>query len=263
MRKLRYRAEVTAKAQPGLRLGICVWALAAAFILGSSQAHASAAVGAAGQSLYGVNQEYQLRSLELSVGRHPEIHKRVAVRATGFAEPPLKLWVYADPGGERCPDSPSAHRPRARTVFSSVSVEGEFRVKGRLRMKDLGRHSFCGYLGADDGSEATEYTTSYTTSFEARKVRRPLLQAPRARRTVAGALRRHDFADRVVDSLKRRCGRRSRAMFSCRFSSRFPGYRLTGGGHVLLDRHLSYRFHVRVGELRFALTEDNEGRFPG
>ncbi len=122
-------------------------------------------------------------------------------------------------------------------------------------MKSHGRHSFCGYLSAGDGSQDT-------TSFTARKVRRPLLPAPRARRTVADALRKHDFADRVVENLNRDCNRRNRATFSCSFSSSFPGYSLTGHGQVRMDRHLSYRFRVEVGDLRVVLTDENEGRFP-
>jgi hypothetical protein len=224
-------------------------------LLPAGQAQPSTALGAGEEGRGAAGGEYDLRSLELSVSRHPEIHRRVAVRATGLADPPLRLWVFVDPRGEPCPATPSAQAPGARTIFSAASVEGDFLLKERFRVKRLGRHSFCGYLGANDGSEVSEYETTFATSFLTRKVRRRLLPATRARRTVARALLSHGFAERVVDNLERRCRRLNRAKFSCRLSSRFPGYRLVGRGHVELNGHLSYRCRVRVGQRQFTLTE--------
>jgi hypothetical protein len=253
---LRYRQGVGVSARPGLYVGICLLVLAGVCAL-AGQAQTSAAAAAGGQGGPAPGGPYDLRALELSISRHPEIHRRVEVRARGLADPPLRLWAYVDPRGEPCPASPSAQAPRARTIFSAAAAEGDFLLKERLRVKTLGLHSFCGYLGANDGSEVSEDETTFTTSFVTRKVRRRLLQAPRARRTVARALLGHGFAERVVDTLERRCRRLNRAKFSCRFSSRFPGYRLVGGGHVELNGHLSYRLRVRVGQRHFTLTEDN------
>src|SRR5665809_726 len=72
-------------------------------------------------------------------------------------------------------------------------------------------------------------------------VLRPRLKAGRVKRTVATALRRHKFANRVVENLEQRCTRRGRFRFSCRFSSAFPGYRLNGRGPIELRRgRISY-----------------------
>ena len=96
------------------------------------------------------------------------------------------------------------------------------------------------------------------------KVLRPALEAGRAERTVATALRRHKFAERVIENLERSCTRRGRYKFACRFSSAFPGYRLKGHGPVELRRgRISYRFVVRAQGERVVLTDENEGRFPG
>ncbi len=95
------------------------------------------------------------------------------------------------------------------------------------------------------------------------KVLSPRLQAGRARRTVAAALRRHDFADQVVANLEERCRRRSRSRFKCRFSSAFPGYSLSGRGSVELRKRISYRFRVRAQGRTLILTDENEGNFPG
>ena len=54
------------------------------------------------------------------------------------------------------------------------------------------------------------------------------------------------------------CRRRSRSAFGCRFSARFPGYRLKGRGQVKLGVDLSYRFRVTAQGVRFTLTDDNE-----
>ncbi|HET6829885.1 MAG TPA: hypothetical protein VFH44_00915, partial [Solirubrobacterales bacterium] len=95
-------------------------------------------------------------------------------------------------------------------------------------------------------------------SFRAQRA--PRLAAGRAERTIARALRRHGFARRVVRSLRVDCNRRGRAAFGCRFSSRFPGYRLRGRGEVKLRAHISYRFRVRAQGVRLTLTDGNETR---
>jgi hypothetical protein len=92
------------------------------------------------------------------------------------------------------------------------------------------------------------------------KVLRPALRENRARRTVAIALRRHDFAKRVIRELEETCNRRGRFRFFCRFSSTFPGYRLSGSGTVLSKQRLSYRFRVRAQGRSFVLKDENEGR---
>ncbi len=96
------------------------------------------------------------------------------------------------------------------------------------------------------------------------KVLRPPLEAGRAGRTVATALRRHKFAKPVIGNLEQSCARRGRYTFSCRFSSAFPGYSLKGHGPVELRRgRISYRFVVRAQGEKVVLTDENEGTFPG
>jgi hypothetical protein len=93
------------------------------------------------------------------------------------------------------------------------------------------------------------------------KVLRKLrLQAPVARRTVTTALKRHDFARRVVKSVDIGCSRRSQVVFACRFSTRFSGYRLKGKGKITLRKNLSYRFRVVAQGVHFTLTDENEQR---
>ena len=95
------------------------------------------------------------------------------------------------------------------------------------------------------------------------KVLRPALQGARAKRTVAVALRRHDFAKRVIQHLEVTCDRAGRFKFTCRFSSAFPGYGLTGSGVVERRTRLSYRFRARAQGRRMTLTDENEGRIRG
>jgi hypothetical protein len=141
-------------------------------------------------------------------------------------------------------------------VIAGLHVEGTFSEQRRMKMKRPGRHVFCGYLSSDQD-------TPTGISAISLKVRRPLLKASRARDTVALALRRHGFADRVVASLRKTCERRSRAEFECRCESTFPGYRLSGSGTVALSKRLSYRFRVVAQGQAFTLTDENEGRLPG
>jgi hypothetical protein len=204
----------------------------------------------------GISDEYEERSLRLVVSREPEAYKRASVRAEGFADSPLELWVYEDPRGRPCAATAAARQGGARALVTGLDVEGAFSEQQRVKLTEPGRHTFCSYLGPDQGS-------ALNTSFESRKVRRPLLRAARARHTVGASFRRHDFSDRVIKNLNHRCRRRNRSRFSCRFSSRFPGYKLSGHGSVVLKKHLSYRFRARVGKLSFTLTDENEGRFPG
>ena len=96
------------------------------------------------------------------------------------------------------------------------------------------------------------------------RILKPPLDAGRAERTVARALRRHKFANRVVANREQTCTRRGRFRFSCRFSSAFPGYELNGRGPVeLRSGRISYRFRVRAQGRTMILTDENEGRFPG
>ena len=95
------------------------------------------------------------------------------------------------------------------------------------------------------------------------RVLRPALQEARAKRTVAVALRRHDFAKRVIQHLEETCDRAGRFKFTCRFSSTFPGYSLTGRGVVERRKRLSYRFRARAQGRRMTLTDENEGRIRG
>ncbi len=199
-------------------------------------------------------------SLSLLVSRHPEAYKRATVGARGFADSRLKLWVYEDPRGKTCSVTAAGRKPRTRTLITGLPVDGAFRERRRLTMKRPGRHAFCAYLGPNDG-------TAQNTSFTSRTVRPPLLRAERANRTVAVALRRHRFANRVVEHLEQSCRRRSRSEFKCRFSSAFPGYSLSGHGSVELKKRVSYRFDVwvrtSVRGQSFVLTDGNEGSFPG
>ena len=96
------------------------------------------------------------------------------------------------------------------------------------------------------------------------KILKPPLKAGRAEGTVATALRRHKFANRVVANLEQSCSRVGRFKFSCRFSSGFPGYSLNGRGPVELQNgRISYRFRVRAQGRTLILTDENEGSFPG
>jgi hypothetical protein len=196
------------------------------------------------------------QSLELFVSRSPEAYQRASIRAEGFAESPLELWVYEDLLGGACSATPAGRTSRTRLVFGGLNVSGAFAAARQLRMKKPGRHTYCAYLGPDQN-------TALNVLGTARQIRRPLLRAGRARRTVATALRRHKFADRVVASLQQGCDRRTRSKFQCRFSSAFPGYRLQGSGPVGLKKRLSYRFEVSAQGRTFVLTDENEGHFPG
>jgi hypothetical protein len=196
------------------------------------------------------------RSLGLFVPQRPQAYKRATIRVQGIAVPPLRLWVYENLRGEACPATPAERKRRSRAVIEGLPVEGDFNEQRRPRMKKPGRHAYCAYLGPDEG-------TATITSFTTRKVRKPLLRAGRARGTVVTALRRHNFANRVIENLQQSCGRRSRSEFECRFSSAFPGYSLTGRGSVELKRQVSYRFQVSVHGRSLALTDENEGSFPG
>lgn len=86
----------------------------------------------------------------------------------------------------------------------------------------------------------------------------PKLSARLARATVTRAIKRHGFSNRVVRALRIKCRRRSSTAVACRFSARFPGYRLRGRGKVTLRGGVSYRFLVKAQGLRFALTDENE-----
>jgi hypothetical protein len=247
-RPLRRRSAIAAL------VAICAAALATAASMVAGEVGASTA-GLDGQRRGG-DGEYDERSLGLFVSRRPQAYKRATVRAEGFADPPLELWVYENLRGKACSATAAERTRRTRMVITGLPVDGAFREIRRPRMKKPGRHAYCAYLGPDEG-------TATITSFTTRKVRKPLLRAGRARGTVVTALRRHNFANRVIENLQQSCGRRSRSEFECRFSSAFPGYSLTGRGSVELKRQVSYRFQASVRGRSLALTDENEGSFPG
>jgi hypothetical protein len=196
------------------------------------------------------------RVLELFVSRRLTAFKRATIRASGIAAPPVRLWVYENVRGKTCPAVPAERSGRTRTVIDGLEVGGAFTEKRRPKMKKPGRHAYCAYLGPNaDTADAASFTT--------RKVRKPLLTATRAKRTVASALRRHGFADRVVANLEESCARRSRSEFQCRFASAFPGYLLRGLGSVERRKRVSYRFQVSIRGRSIVLTDENEGGIPG
>jgi hypothetical protein len=199
---------------------------------------------------------YEETSVEVFLNGRVEQHHRFVVGAEGFAGVELDLWLYEDPMGRGCADTIAEEPPRARRLMTAVPVEDAFRERVRMKTTIAGEHSFCAYLGPFE-----EF--AFDTSFKARKVLTPLLTAGRARRTVALALKRHDFADRVVQNLETKCLRRGRSKFACRFSSAFPGYSLKGGGPVTLARRISYRLRAKAQGERVVLTDENEGSFPG
>jgi hypothetical protein len=192
------------------------------------------------------------RALELFVSPRPTAFKRATIRASGVAAPPSRLWVYENVRGKTCPAVPAERNGRTRTVIDGVAVGGAFTEERRPKMKKPGRHAYCAYLGPN---QATADMASFTT----RKVRKPLLKAPRARKAIETAIDRHGFADRVANNLQESCSRRSRSEFECGFTSAFPGYFLRGSGSVELRRDLSYRFRVTVRGRSFVLTDENEG----
>jgi hypothetical protein len=196
------------------------------------------------------------RVLELFVSRRLTAFKRATIRASGIAAPPVRLWVYENVRGKTCPAVPAERSGRTRAVIDGLEVGGAFTEKRRPKMKKPGRHAFCAYLGPNED-------TAHATSFTTRRVRKPLLTARRAERTVATALRRHGFASRVVANLEESCARRNRSEFQCRFASAFPGYLLRGLGSVERRKRLSYRFKVSIHGRSIVLTDENEGRLPG
>ncbi len=199
---------------------------------------------------------YGETTIELFLNGRVEQYGRFVVGAEGFAGVPLELWLYEDPKGRPCAATVADEPPRARRLMTAVPVEEEFRVRRGMKTTIGGEHSFCGYLGPFE-------TFAFDTSFEAREVLTPLLTAGRARKTVALSLKRHDFADQVMENLEANCRRRDRSKFSCRFSSGFPGYSLKGRGPVKLARRISYRLRAKAQGERVVLTDENEGSFPG
>jgi hypothetical protein len=187
-------------------------------------------------------------SLELFVRPRLNAYKRATIRAQGVARPSLKLWVYENLRGEGCAESPSERNRRSRMLIDALPVSGDFDEQRRPRMKKPGRHAFCAYLGPNQN-------TATMTTFATGRVRKPLLKESRAEQAVAAALQRHGFSNRVVANLQETCTRRSRSVFECRFSSSFPGYRLTGAGSVALKRHLSFRFQVFAQGRSFVLID--------
>jgi hypothetical protein len=188
------------------------------------------------------------RSLGLFVGPRLKAYKRATIRAQGVARPSLKLWVYENLRGEGCAETPAERNRRSRMLIDALPVSGDFDEQRRPRMKKPGRHAFCAYLGPNQN-------TATMTTFATRRVRKPLLRESRAEQAVAAALARHGFTNRVVANLQETCTRRNRSVFDCRFSSSFPGYRLTGAGSVALKRRLSFRFQVFAQGRSFVLID--------
>jgi hypothetical protein len=199
---------------------------------------------------------YTEPTLALQIDGKLVVGERVTVSASGTAPPDLAVWAYVDPQGEKCRFAASAQPTRAIAIASAVAAGEQFSVGGEYQPHRPGQDSICAYLGPSAGSPIV-------TATARRKILPALLPAAIARRTVPIALRRHGFAERVVDALHTRCQRRGRAEFRCRFSAHFQGYDLAGPGRDRrADDHVYYRFEVRAQGIEFVLTERNEGHLP-
>jgi hypothetical protein len=195
-------------------------------------------------------------SLTLRVDRNLVVREQLAVTATGAAPAGYSVWIFVVPQSSECPSDPSGQPAEAVSIASGVSVGESFSVSGLYRPVTTGRHSFCAYLRSAS-------TQAAVAAVELRRVLPPLLSSAVAHHTVVAALRRHGFAERVVDALDSRCKRRGRTVFACRFKASFRGYELTGRGRVKRPGlNLTYRFRVIAQGKRFVLTERNEGESP-
>jgi hypothetical protein len=195
-------------------------------------------------------------SLTLIVGHNPVVGRTVPVTATGTAASGYSVWIFVDPESTTCPPDPSYQPPGLAVIAPGVAVGESFSVSGLYQPDRTGQQSFCAYLWRSSTDPAV-------AAIEVRKVLRPPLPAEVARRMVEVGLKRHGFAERVVEALKAHCGRRGRTVFGCRFEARFRGYRLSGHGWVRqLDDEITYRFRVRAQGQRFVLTDHNEGDLP-
>lgn len=159
--------------------------------------------------------------------------KRAKVKVSFRSEPGASFTCRLDGGKYRPCTSPWTVKAKARGG------------KGR-------RHTISVRAADSAGNVGDPAAASF------RVQRAPRLRAPVAQRTVVAALRRHGFARRVWRSVRIDCRRRGRAAFTCRFSSRFRGYRLRGRGEVEMRKRLSYRFRVKAQGVRFTLTDENE-----
>ena len=248
--------RITRSRQLGRRFAIAGALAICASAPGIALNTARGEAGAAGAEAELRRGPYVEGSLALFGSSRIEQYKRAVVGAEGFASVPLQLWVYEDPRGRNCAANITGEPPGAQRLMTAVLVEGSFRERRRFKPTKRGEHAFCGYLGPGPA-------TPIATSFKDRDVVKPLLKPGKARRTVPLSLRRHDFANKVVENLEANCRRRGRSRFSCRFSSAFPGYSLKGRGAVKLARRISYRFRLRVQGETVVLTDENEGSFPG
>lgn len=192
-------------------------------------------------------------SLELDVEKRLQVGENGTVSASGVAPPGFAVWAFVDPKAEACASAPSSQPERAIALATAVPVSGAFVIYRGHRPEDRGLEMFCAYLGRSADLPNLRKTAK-------RKVAPAFLRAAVARRTVVIALRRHGFAERTIDALEQRCRRRDRAEFACRFSARFPGYKLSGRGPVSLEDELSYRFRVRAQGVNLVLTDENEER---
>lgn len=191
------------------------------------------------------------RDLALRVPGELVVGTSAAVLVEGVGDQGDEVTAFVDPNGEGCPASASARPAGAIQLLSEAAVEGAFRVEEDYLPRRPGDSSFCAYLEGASNRPAIKKS-------EARSVIARRLRASAAERTVSRALERHDFARRVVKSVKRDCRRQSRSTFGCKFSGRFPGYRLKGKGRVKLGIELTYRFRVKAQGIRLTLTDDNE-----
>ena len=195
-------------------------------------------------------------SLTLKVERNLVVRQQLAVTATGTAPFGYSAWIFVVPHSTGCPSDPSGQPEDAVSIASAVSVGEAFSVSGLYRPVSTGPHSFCSYLRRFS-------TDAAVAAIELRRVLPPLLPSAVARHTVVVALRRHEFAERVVDALESHCKRRGRTSFACRFKASFRGYELTGHGKVRRQGdELTYRFRVTAQDKRFVLTQRNEGEAP-
>jgi hypothetical protein len=198
-------------------------------------------------------------SLTIMVEPNLVVGEQHAVTASGTAPSGYSVWIFVVPQGAGCPPDPSGQPAEAVSIASGVPVGESFSVLGLYRPESTGLQSFCAYLWRSP----TDAAVAVITVREVLPPVAPLLREADARRTVELALRRHAFAERVVEALNEHCHRRGPTVFACRFKARFRGYRLAGHGWVRrLDAKVTYRFKVRAQGQRFVLTDGNEGDLP-
>ena len=191
------------------------------------------------------------RSLAIGLPDKLSVGANATITIDGYAFAGDRLDAFLDPRGRVCPGSPVSAPPGAIQLVSELLGEGAFEIAQDYVPQRAGTRSFCAYLTDAFGVQRLQVS-------EARPAIKPFLRKPVARRAVKRALERHGFARRVVKAHKADCRRRSRNVFSCRLSARFPGYKLKGRGLVRLGVGLSYSFRVKAQGVRLTLTDGNE-----